>query len=322
MGNPNYVGGRALPRVGGGVAFEEHMGQADMFIARKILPTVPTPVQGGYFPKFKRTSILRPGVVKRASGATYNRSVVDVTDDNFLCQERGHESLIPDDARKVVQNDFDLMSRAAKECAEKILLDMEIDVAAAIQDPTTNWPSGNSALYTDVSSGAWDTASSPVIDHVQAAKEKVRRLTGMSPDTLILAESQFQNLLKNDDILLRFPGSTVVTEQMLISNLSAIFGLKQILRGKAVKNTAQEGDATPDVTDVWSDDYALVCFVGETGLLSPGLGKTMVFTPDSPEEVLVESYREEKRRADVVRARLHTDEKIVDTNFGHLLKID
>lgn len=322
MGNPNYLGGRALPRVGGGIAFEEHMGQADMFIARKILPTVPVGIQGGYFPKFKRTSILRPGVVKRASGATYNRSVVDVTDDSFLCQERGHEALIPDDARAVVKNDFDLMARATKECAEKILLDMEIDVAAAIQDAVTNWPIGTAALATDVSAAPWDTATSAVIDHVQAAKEKVRRLTGYTADTLILAESQFQNLLKNDDILLRFPGATLVTEQMLESNLSGIFGLRQVLRGKAVKNTAGEGDATPDVTDVWSDDYALVCYVGEAGLMSPGLGKTVVFTPDSAEEVLVESYREEKRRGDVVRARLHTDEKIIDTSFGHLLKID
>jgi hypothetical protein len=322
MGNPNYVGGRALPRVGGGIAFEEHMGQGAMFIARKILPTVPTAVQGGYFPKFKRTSILRPGVVKRASGANYTRSVIDVTDDSFLCQERGHEALIPDDARAVVANDFDLMSRAAKECADKILLDMEIDVAAAIQDPVTNWPSGDAALYTDRSAAPWDTASSDVILHVIAAKEKVRRLTGYVPDTLILAESQFQNLLTNTGIKNQFPGAPIITEAMLQASISQIFGLKQILRGMAVKNTAQEGDATPDIVDVWNDDYALVAYIGDAGLMSPGLGKTMVFTPDSAEEVTVESYREEKKRSEVVRARLHTDEKIVDTRFGHLLKID
>lgn len=321
MGNPSWTGTRALPRIGGGVAFQEHMGQAGMFIARQILPSVPTAIQGGYFPKLKRSSILRPGVVKRASGAGYSRFEVEATDDSFLCQERGAESLIDDNLRAVIANDFDVMSRATLECTEKILLDMEIDVAAAIQDAVTNWPIGTASLATDVSAAPWDTASSAVISHVAAAKEKVRRLTGMVPDTLILAESQFQNLLQNDDILLRFPGASLVTEADLINSVARIFGLRQILRGKAVKNTASKGE-TETVSDVWSDDYALVCLVGNGGFTSPGLGHTMVFTPDSAEEVLVESYRAEDRRSDVVRARLHTDEKIVDTSFGHLLKID
>lgn len=321
MSNPTWTGTRALARLGGGVAFQEHMGQQGSFIARQILPSVASAIQGGYFPKLKRSSILRPGVVKRASGAGYARFEVEATDDSFLCQERGAESLIDDNMRAVIANDFDVMSRAALECVEKILLDMEIDVAAAIQDPVTNWPSGDATLYTDRSGAPWDTATSDVIGHIQAAREKVRRLTGMAADTLILAESQFQNLLVNDDIILRFPGAALVTEADIINSMARIFGLKQILRGKAVKNTASKGE-TAVVTDVWNDDYALLCVTAGGGLAAPGLGHTIVFTPDSAEEVLVESYRDDSRRSDVVRARIHTDEKIVDTSFGHLLKID
>lgn len=322
MANPNWSGTRALPRIGAGVAFQEHMGQASDFIAMKILPPMPSAIQGGYFPKLKRSSILRPGVVKRAAGAGYSRFAVEAKDDSFLCQERGAESLIDDGFRKVIANDFDIMERATLECVEKILLDLEIDVAAAIFDPTTNWPSGDSTLYTDVSSAPWDTASSDVITAVLNAKEKVRRLTGMKPNTLVLAESQFQNLLKNDDIILRFPGSPLITEADLEANLARIFGLKQVLRGGAVKNTASEGE-TEVVSDVWTDDYAWVGVVPMGGgITPPGVGRTVVFTPDSPEEVLVEIYRDDSRRSDVVRARLHTDEKIVDTSFGHLLKID
>lgn len=320
MANPNWIGGRAVSRMGGGVAFEEHMGQQSSFIARQILPPVTSAIQGGKFPKIKRSSILRPGVVKRASGAGYARFNVDSTDDSFLCQERGAESLIDDSMRAIISNDFDLMSRATLECVEKVLLDLEIDVAAAIMDPVTNWPSGDSTLYTD--GGVWATASTDVIGDVQAAKEKVRRLTGISPNTLILSELQFQNLLKNDDIILRFPGAAIVTEQMIMSSLGAIFGLEQVLRGKGVKNTASEGE-TAVIDDIWDDSYALVAVIPPAGsIVSPGIGHSIDFAPDGGGTVTVETYRDDSRRSDVVRARIHTDEKLVDTSYGHLIKID
>jgi hypothetical protein len=325
MGNPSYSGGLAVPRVDLGVAFMEHMGQRSNFIARQILTPIGVPRQAAKFPKLKRSSMLRPGVVKRASGAGYNRIAIEATDDSYSCEERGAEAPIDDRLKSIYANEFDLEVESTKQAGDKILLDQEIDVAAAIQDPVTNWPSGDSALYTDVTGGAgpWDTASSDVIGAIRAAKEKVRRLTGMDANTLILSEVQFLNLLANDDILLRFPGAPKVTEDMLLSNLGPIFGIEKLLRGKGVKNTASEG-AAASLSDVWSDDYALVCRTAPAGasFMEPCIGRTFIWTEQSQEELIVETYRDEKVRAGVVRARQDTDEKLIDTSFGHLLKID
>jgi hypothetical protein len=323
MGNPNYSGGLSIPRVDLGVAFMEHMGQRSNFIARMILKAVGVPRQSAKYPKLKRSSMLRPGVVKRASGAGYARFNIDATDDSYSCEERGAEAVIDDRLRSVYANEFDLEKESTVQAADKILLDQEIDVAAAIFDSTTNWPSGDATLFTDVSgANPWDTATSDIIGTVRNAKEKVRRLTGLDPNTLIVTETQFLNILKNDDIILRFPGALVVTEQMLVANLGAIFGLKTILRGRGVKNTASEGE-TAVVADIWSDDFASIALIGEgSSLMEPCVGRSLVWTQQSQEELTVETYRDEEKRANVVRARQDTDEKIHDVSYAHLLKID
>lgn len=320
MANPSYSGGLAVPRVDLGIAFMEHMGQRSNFIARQILPAVNVPRQSAKLPKLKRSSMLRPGQVKRAALAGYSRFGIEATDDSYSCEERGAEAVIDDKLRAVYSNEFDLEAESTKQAGDKVLLDQEIDVAAAIMDPVTNWPSGDSSLYTD--GGVWATTTTDVIADVAAAKEKVRRLTGMEANTLVIAEPVFQALLQNDDIILRFPGAPKVTEDMLISNLGAIFGLEKILRGKGVKNTASEGE-TAVLEDIWDASYALVCVTAKSSsLMESCLGRSLIWTQDSQEELIVETYRDEEKRADVVRARQDTDEKIFDTSFGHLIKID
>jgi hypothetical protein len=105
--------------------------------------------------------------------------------------------------------------------------------------------------------------------------------------------------------------------------LADLFGLKYVLEGKAVRNSAKEGKAFVSA-DIWSDDYAMVGLVVENGqdLAQPGLGRTFLWVPDSPENATVEQYRDEGIRSDIFRVRQHVDEMILDEFFGHLLKVD
>lgn len=319
----SYSGGYSTPRMDLAEAFMEHMGQSMSHIALAILPLFRTLRQAAKFPKLKRSSMLRSADVRRAPNGGYNEVGIEAVDDDYSCEERGLEGRVDDRHRAFYQNDFDLEMAVGNQVAEKIMLAREIDVQAMIQDPVTNWPSGNAALYTDVSAAPWDTATSNVIGHIQAAKEKVRRLTGMIPNALILGESQFQNLLQNDDILLRFPGAPRVTEEMIMSNLGPIFGIEKVLRGKTVRNTADEG-LTEVVSDVWNDDYAMVAVVANENdpITTPCVGRTFLWTPDSASDLVAEQYRDEQKRGNKLRYRHDTDEVIIDSSYGHLLKID
>jgi hypothetical protein len=323
MSGLNYSGTYAAPRLDLGQAFAEHASDMKEFAALQILPLFRTPKRAASFSALTRETLLQSADTRRAARAAYNRIVSGAKDKSFSCEEHGLEEAVDDVERALYMSDFDAEDAAVKTVARALKLKLEERVQAQIQDPTTNWASGNSALYTDVSAAPWDTAGSDAIGHVIDATEKVRQNTGMMPNALILAASQAKNLLKNTGIKNQFPGAPLITLEMIRSALASIFGLEKLIVCGAVKNSAKEGQAFTSA-DVWNDDYALVARVAGDGdsLTTPCIGRTFLWTEDSASDAVVEQYREEQTRGDVIRVRHHIDEVVIDPYFGHLLKID
>ncbi|MFA5316197.1 MAG: hypothetical protein WC369_02095, partial [Dehalococcoidales bacterium] len=114
-----------------------------------------------------------------------------------------------------------------------------------------------------------------------------------------------------------------LTEAELSNALADILGVRRVLVGRSVRNSANKNKAFSG-TDVWSDDYAMVAVVASDGknLAEPSIGRTVLWTADSPDNVMVEQYRDETVRSDIFRVRQNVDELIVDEYFGHLMKVD
>lgn len=315
----NYSGSYAAPRLDLGVAFMEHQADLKEFIGSKVLPFFRTPKRAATYSAITRETLLQDAAALREARGNYNRVSLGAKDKTFACEEFGLEQVVDDVERALYQSDFDAEDAATKVTARALMLQYEKRVAAAVFN-TTTWT--GASLFTDVSAAPWDTAGSAVIGAVIAAKEKVRTLTGIVPDSMVIAESQVQNLLKNTEIKNQFPGAPLITLEMLRSALGSIFGLQKLIVGGAVRNSAIEGQAYVGA-DVWSDDYTLICKTANEGdgLDTPCIGRTFLWTQDS-EDLTVEMYREEQSRGDVVRVRHHLDEVIIDASFGHLLKID
>lgn len=316
----NYSGTYASPRLDLGVAFMEHSAELDEFIGLQILPMFRTQRKAASFSAITRETLLQDSLALRAPRSGYNRIRTGAEDKSYTCVEYGLEHVVDDAERELYANDFDAEDAAAKITARALMLQLEKRINTLVFN-TTTWT--GASLYTDNSAAPWDTATSDVVSHVLAAKEKVRVGTGMPANALILAKAQMENLLKNEYIVDRFPGANVVTEDMIRANLASIFGLSKLIVGGAVRDSAIEGQAFSSA-DVWSDDYAMVARVAEQGdpLQTPCVGRTFLWVPDSPSEITVEMYREEQSRGDVLRARHNVDELIFDSAFAHLMKID
>lgn len=316
----NYSGSYANPRLDLGVAFMEHTADIEEFIGRQIIPVFRSTKKAASFSAITRETLLQDKNAERAAGSGYNRIHSGAKDKSFDCPEYGLEHVVDDSERALYQTDFDADDVAAKVLSRSFWLQYEKRVATLIFN-TTTWT--GSALYTDNSSAPWDTAASDVIAHVAAAKEKVRVLTGMVPNALILTQAQLENLLRNDKVIARFPGASIITEEMVRNSLGSIFGLRKLIVGRAVRNSAIEGQ-TFSGTDVWTDDYAMVALVADEGapLSTPCVGRSILWVPDSPSDVVMEQYREEQVRGDVFRVRHSMDELVIDSSFGHLMKID
>lgn len=311
---------RSTPRLDLGVAFQEYMEEADEFIASKVLAPVGVAKQAAYYPAITRETALTTAVTKRASKAGYNRVDMGAEDKSFSCEEHGLEGAVDDRLRSLYASDFDYELAVTKQVARKVKLAQEVRVKDLVMN-TTTWT--GSSLYTDVSAAPWDTASSDVIGHIKAAKELVRTNGGGKANALILSAAQMANLLANEAVIARFPGAVEVTHQMVKNALGAIFDLQFLIVGGALYNTANEGQ-TASLSDVWSDDYAMIARINLPGdsLEAPGLGRIFRWTQEVAEELLVESYREENLRGDIIRCRHDVDEVINGAEFGHLLKID
>jgi hypothetical protein len=317
----NYSGTYATPRPDLGAAYQEYMDSPDMaqFIADAVCPIVESAVQAGNFSRITRESALASASAERAPGAGYSRIEIGAEDDSFSTKEYGLEAVVDDRQRRLYQSDFDHEAATLRQVIRRLKTQREIRVAALIQN-TTTW--SGSALYTDNSGTPWSTVTTDVIGQILAAKEKVRAGTGMPPNSLVLSEANLQNLLKNDGIRNRFPGAELITEAMIRGALASIFGLQKLIVGGAVKNTADEGQ-TASLSDIWSQTYVMVCrtAMDRDPIDEPCVARTALWVPESPTDLLVETYREEQVRGEVLRARHDLFEKVRDAAQGHLMKV-
>lgn len=316
----NYSGSYAAPRLDLGMAFMEHDANLTDFIGMRALPLFRASKKSATFSAITRESLLQDPVAERAARGAYNRINLGAEDKTFACHEYGLESVVDDSERELYASDFDAADAQAKMLARAIRLKHE-KRAAALLFNTTTWT--GASLYTDWSGSApWSTTSSDVFAHIFAAIENVRTLVGMDPDTLILNRTRWNDLRRNDKVIARFPGAERITDEMLANEMASLFGLRKILVAKGSYNSAIEGQAFSG-SAVWSNLYAMVAKTADEGdsLQTPSVGRTVLWTQDSPVDVVAEMYREEQTRGDVLRVRHTVDELLLDSSFAHLLKV-
>lgn len=299
----------------------EHMGQEDQFVGVKAFPVFDTEKKAGTFPKVTRESIMRTTDTKRSVRSGYNRDGFDVEEGTFACEENGTEQPLDDGERALYKDQFNAELVATKIATNRILMNQEIRIKTILQNTSTFT---GSDLYTDVSSSApFDTAASDVLGAVRAGKAKVRANSGVPANALIISETVREWLKSNTGIKDSIKYVKELTDQELNNALATLFGLKYVLVGGSMYNSAKEGQ-TFSGSYIWSSLYAMICRVADDplDLSQPGIGRTFNWISDASENVIVEEYRDETIRSDVYRVRQYTDEILVDAYFGHLLKID
>ncbi len=314
-----YQGTRAVPRLELGVAALEYIQQQDEFIGTRVLPIFGTKKKASIFPAITRESITRDADTKRAPRGNYNRDGFQAKDKQYNCEEFGLEGPLDDSERNLYASDFDAELTTVQIVTRRVLQAQEKRIAAQVFNTAAFT---GAALFTDNSANPWDNIATDVVAQVRAAREKVRANSGIDPQSLILSKANIDRLLLNTGIKDAIKYVARLTEAEILNALADILGVKNIIVGKAIYNAAKEGKAFVSA-DVWSDDYAMVAVIGNSDRLSdPSMGRTFLWTQDSPENATVEQYRDDAARSDIFRVRQHVDEIIIDPYFAHLMKVD
>ena len=292
------------------------------YIAHQIAKPLFVNDKEGTFFKVKRESTLPSAdELARAPGAVYHRRNTEGEQQTYACVGYGEEEPTPIEDIKHYKSLFDVELNAGMQVKNDLFADREARMRELVMNTSTFT---GADLYKSWAAAPWDVAGSAVMTHVAQAKEHVRGNCGLEANALILSETMLTNLVNvNTQIIARMTATTkLATPEAIRSALASILGIKYVISGTGVYNAAKKGQAA-DTTDIWSEDYAMVCRVAETeNPREMCVARSLIWTDVADADVRIESYEEKQTDSYVVKGKLNEDELIIDPYCGFLMLID
>lgn len=314
---PRPTSGTTLQRPDLGVIAYEFYNDAPQrgFIGLEVLPLFEVPQKSMDYPKIPIEAFMKLQGTKRAARGAYNRSDYEFKTGTFACEEHGWEEALDDSEAELYRRFFDGEEIAVMRAVNIIMRNHEKRVAAAVQD--TGNITNTSAVTTE-----WSTVATAVPRaDVYGAKEALRLATGVIVDSMAINMTVFNNLLRCAEIIdaLKYTNPLEMGSlQQQIAQLSQYFGLNLQVAGGQY-DSAKKGQSF-SLADIWDDEYCLLYAKSEgMDLATPSLGRTFLWTEDSPEMLVTEQYREESARSNIYRVRHNVDEAFIFTGAGYLL---
>lgn len=306
----------AIQRPDLGVLVEEFIETEEAafgFIGTRVMPIAAVAEQSSTYPVMPKEAMLKLQDTRRAMRGKYPRSDYEFEEGFYATVENGWEEPVDDREAKLYASKFSAEAFAARRATNTILRGQEKRIADIVFN-ASNFTVHNIAHE-------WDDASNAVpITNVATGKLAIRSASGMLPNALIIAYSSFLNLKQCAQIidLLKFTFPGIDINQMSLQQLAQVLDVPQVLVGGAVYDSAKKGQDA-DITDLWSNEYAMLTRISTTPQVTePCIGRTFLWTEESGGGHIVESYREEQTRGDVIRVRHDTSEALIASRDSNL----
>lgn len=313
---PRPTSGTTIARPELGVLAMEYLEKQEEFLGIQILPYFNVEEQSAEYPLIPVEALLNVPETRRAPRGAYQRDDWEFENDTYDCVEHGTEEPVDDVEEKLYARFFDAEEIATQRAFGKIL---------RVQEKRVSDMLFNAGNFTPVSAAnEWDNnhySDAVPITEVKVGRKAIHDACGLEPDTLIIAYGTFLHLGLMSQIVdrLKYTNAEVKRGDIPAALLATAFGVERVLVGKGRYNSAKKGQ-TAVLADIWDDEYAMLCVTNANrDLKKPCIGRTFRWTKDCPDNVLIESYREEQTRSTIIRARQHTDEEILLTAAAYLM---
>jgi hypothetical protein len=281
----------------------------NLFIGTEVMPVYSSDVKSGAYLKLNigDSETLNDDVLKIAAGAGYPRTSRRFTSDSFDAIEYGLEEVLPDSNRRDLDRFFDTEVNIASMLLRQIQISHEARVASAAFAANGLTAISATAAYTEANITSFD-----VPGDVASAKLELAKF-GVLPNTLIMSMPLFERIRRSAKVQNQFFGIVPSDQSRLLSEgeVAAAVGVDRVLVGRAPKNTAAKGQ-TYAGGFIWSNTYMALATTSGGDFSGGGFGRTIVWAADSPVPFVSETYRDEARRANVLRVRQNSAEKVID----------
>ncbi|MBX3467180.1 MAG: hypothetical protein KF878_09825 [Planctomycetes bacterium] len=281
-----------------GAAYEsfDHLSLMNGLVGLRVLRPFKVAAAAGNFSVVPPTEYHRDAAaVKRAPGAGYHRDELRFGQQAWNCEERGAEELLDDRERAAYGYTgirFDQIG--ADRSVAKVLRNLEIEVAGLVQDS-----SGLSGQATGAGT-AWTThASATPLKNLLAARTSFRNLNGVYPNALVIEDRALVEMEQCAEYLDRVKYTQGPKDQSEMAGLAALLKVDEIIVAASTRNTAGLG-LSPTFAGIWNPAIvSLVRVARSDDLREMTTGRTFML-----EDLVIDEYRDESRRSDVVRARI------------------
>lgn len=275
------------------------------FIAELIAPPVPVRKQSDrYYIYDSDREIIRSADDIRSPGALASEIDYALSTDSYFCSDHALASAVTDEEREnadpVIQPDID----RTEFLTERLLLNQEVALEDALR-------SSNVIQESVIPDGSeWNESGSDPIEDVREARMTVMEQSQRRANVMVLPYTVYETVRNHPAIIdmIKYGGNSVATPDVL----AQLFDVDRVLVPRACQNVATKGQA-PTIEPVWSNNVYLAHVAPRPGLKQVTLAHTFVWsgTAGSTGGVIVERWRENGRKADMIRVQKYYDQKIV-----------
>jgi hypothetical protein len=318
---PQPSGSLATLRPDLGASFEQFSlsDQYRMFGSTRILPTREVGKPNDTFGIIPLAQLAKRQNTKRAPRAPYNRGNWTFTTATFDTTEYGWEEPVDDRESAMYADYFDSERIATERALFRVMLDFELDVAAVLQSATvfSGQTTARTAVWTNYAN------SKPATD-VKAARLAVYLRTGMWPNAVAMSPRAFEWCIESAEIIDRLQGKGAGVQalpgEINAQALARVFNVDEVIVLGGSYDSANAGQAA-SIQEAWDDTFVQVFRKARTDdFREPCLGRSWHWAQDgSMPAGVVESYRDETIRADVIRARRQMGFTVLYREMGQLI---
>lgn len=299
----------------------------------ELFPITPVNTQSGRYRIFDRSDWLihedrrEPGTVAReVRGRKWS-------EDTFKTSEHSLQAAVLDEENQQLQSlggyadpsfggalQIDPHADATKLITRAILLRHENKVSTLIRDaaqyPVANTVTLAGAQQWDDYTGGIASTSDPVAA-ILAGMRAVWAATRRYPNVLAIPTMGMSYIENHPRVVERFKNFRL-TQADAFQLLTGFEG--KIVNVDSVYNSADNVDAVESIADFWGKDVWLGIVDASPGLYTQTFGKT--FAQNYPDGSIrpADRWREEGRKADMVRVSMKYDLKVVSNIAGYLVK--
>lgn len=312
---PNSLSAIIRPDLG--QVLYEYMFNPLGFQMRRALPIFRTPEKSAQYPAVKKEGFVKlPEKMVRAPRTAYVRDELEFEMKDYTTEDRGLEMPLDDTERKQYRNLIDAEIVITEAIGAKMLRKHEIAGTTLLTD--------TDSFENAAASKKWSQRidCDPRSD-VKAAAKKIRDATGIEADSVILSKTSFEDILDCAAFLDQCKGVLVpqlMSQDEQVAMVAKYLSVRKVIIIGEVKDTSKNPRSSV-ITDIWPSTMVMVAKTADSpeNLREACVGRTFLWEEESPDMLVMESYRDEGIRSDIYRGRGYMKEKIVCAELGKLI---